>query len=259
MATPLTQRTTRQASQAAPATPAAPRRRRSRSRLGAHANSFPTRRGLGREEEAALVARAAAGDRLALTRLFEAHFPLAVRGALAFSGRGVAEEDLVGEASIGLIEAASRFDPSHGTRFMTYATWWVRRRVVQALARQARVVRVPRHRLGRASSRPLPREVSLSDGEESGGRSVAETLPAAGPTPEGAARRGEAIARLDHALVRLPARQQVVLRARFGLGGDGRRDEPRTLKSIAADLGVSKERVRQIEGEALSALRAALG
>src|SRR5438067_12145319 len=91
------------------------------TRIGAWAASFRRRRVLDREEEALLVESAARGDRAALAVLFEAHFPLLVKSALAFKGRGLDAEDLVGEACMGLVEALPRFDASRKLRFMTYA------------------------------------------------------------------------------------------------------------------------------------------
>lgn len=236
-------------------------RRRAASRLGAHAGSYPRRRRLGREEELVLVRRAAAGDREALSGLFEAHFPLAVRTAMAQEGRGLPLEDLIGEACVGLVEAVSRFDTRRGTRFMTYAIWWIRRRVVQAIAHQARNVRIPRHEWTAAARSPEgaaalhPRELSLSEASTGAGeRPLAELLPASTEPLEESIERDDQARVLRRALDALTPRQRWILERRFGLD----RPEESTLQALADELGLSKERVRQVEAQALARLRGSL-
>lgn len=229
-------------------------RGQSSSLLGAYAGSFADCPRLGREEEAELTRRAAAGERAAVERLIQCNFPLLVKSALGFRRRGLPLEDLLGEAMTGLLEAVSRFDPDRGFRFMTYAVWWVRRALVRAVATQSRNVRIPRHRAA-AEGAAWPREVSLT--EESGdeaSRGLEESLPTDDEPLDEILLRDQEREAVLAALDELPDRQRYVLEERFGL----RTDERRTLLDVAGDLGVTKERVRQIEGQALGRLERAL-
>jgi RNA polymerase nonessential primary-like sigma factor len=225
----------------------------SRSRLGAHADSFPCRRPITREEEVVLVAKAAAGDQEALTCLFEAHFPLLVRIALTYERPGLEAEDLIGEACVGFTEALSRFEPGHGTRLMTYASWWVRQHVVLALER-AKNVRLPRR--ARAQRGGSLYEVSLSDPPGDEVTISLEELIEAATSTDGGTRQSEMRHDLERALATLPERHRALLRRRFGL--DATPEDGITLRSLAGEMGVSRERVRQLEHDALAKMRAAL-
>ena len=234
----------------------APRSRRSgsgRSRLGAHADSFPCRKPITREEEVVLVAAAAGGDRDALTRLFEAHFPLLVRIALNYERPGLDAEDLIGEACVGFTEALSRFEPGRQTRFMTYASWWVRQHVVLALER-AKNVRLPRR--ARARMGCSLHEVSLSEPPGDETTLALEELVEAETSTDGDTVRCEMRHDLERALATLPERHRALLRRRFGL--DETPTDGITLRSLAGEMGVSRERVRQLEHDALDKMRDAL-
>jgi RNA polymerase primary sigma factor len=182
---------------------------------------------------------------VALTLLFEAHFPLVVRSAVAFAGRGILAEDLVGEACVGFLEAISRFDPARGFRLMTYATWWMRRRLAEAVAQQARAVRLPRRdRSAAGATREVPwSELPPAD------EARLSIAPDAAAALDRASRRNA----LRAAVGALRERERAVLVRHHGLSG---REE--TLAEIAHDFGVSKERVRQLEAAALARLRDAL-
>lgn len=224
-----------------------------RSRLGAHADSFPCRRPITREEEIVLVAQAAAGDRDALTCLFEAHFPLLVRIALNYERPGLEAEDLIGEACVGFTEALSRFEAGRGTRLMTYASWWVRQHVVLALER-AKNVRLPRR--ARAQRGGSLHEISLSDPPSDDMAIALEELVGAEFSTDGGTAQSEMRHDLERALATLPARHRALLRRRFGL--DLTPADGITLRSLAGEMGVSRERVRQLEHDALDKMRAAL-
>ena len=231
------------------------RRAQAGSLLGAYAGSFPSCRRLSKDEEAELTRAAAAGDRRALGCLIEANFPLIVKTSLAFRRRGLPLEDLLGEACMGLLEAVSRFDPDRGFRFMTYAVWWVRRALVSAVSTQSRNVRIPRHRAASTDPAAWPREVSLTDETDGENAWNLEELLEADDEPlDDLVQRDEESRAVHDALDGLPDRQRYVLEQRFGLITD----ETRTLKDVAGDLGVTKERVRQIEGQALGKIERAL-
>ena len=232
-------------------------RKGSGSLLGAYAGSFSDCPRLEREEELDLTRRAKAGDNQAVERLIQCHFPLLVKTALGFRRRGLPLEDLLGEATTGLLEAVRRFDPDRGFRFMTYAVWWVRRALVRAVATQSRNVRIPRHRASASGDEALawPREISLTDDGESDTPRGFEDLLDSGDEPlDETVHRNQECSAVRAALDELPDRQRYVLEERFGL----RTDEGRTLLDVAGDLGVTKERVRQIEGQALGKLERAL-
>jgi RNA polymerase primary sigma factor len=238
--------------------------------------------------ERELAYRIAAGDAAARDRLVRANLRLVVRIARDYRGKGLSLEDLVAEGNLGLVRAAEGFDPAAGCRFATYASYWVKQSIRSALNKTGHAVRLPHYAstlLGqwRRAEAELRDELSRPpEREEVAGRlgltpkqarvvARAEKAVASGRTGGAEADLGEFVAgewtapdapladaddrRAALAAVeRLGAREATILRLRFGLGGD----EPATLQQVGDTLGLTRERVRQIERDALAALRGRL-
>jgi RNA polymerase primary sigma factor len=243
---------------------------------------------LTREEERELARRKDAGDEAAKRRLIESNLRLVMSITRSYTRAGVPLLDLIQEGNLGLIRAVEKFDYRMGYKLSTYATWWIKQAVSRALADQGRTIRLPTHvaervrRLLRArrqlaqklSREPTPAELARETGEreervvdllslvddpvsldspvgdgESFFADLIEDESSAQPDERTAAelRHGE----LARALERLSPRMQRVLVLRFGLDGEN----ARTLEEIGVELGVTRERVRQLESRALRELR----
>lgn len=239
-------------------------------------------------------ARAAA----ARDRLIRANLRLVIAIARRFLGRGLELEDLVAEGNLGLIRATEDFDPgAFGTRFSTYASNWIKQSIQAAIADKAAPIRRPRYLVNilpgwlkaeDAMARELGREPAFDevadrlgipavrrdsvraalalpvvlpimdsggDGHGATDAPTPETIPGPDPEPIEALMEAEGLAELRRRLHRLTDRERDVLDARLGTGGAA----PETMLAIGRRLGISRERVRQIEGEALAKLGAAPG
>jgi RNA polymerase primary sigma factor len=243
------------------------------------------------QEEIELSNRAKQGDQRARQRLIEKNLRLVVSVAKKYRGYGLPFEDLIQEGNIGLMKAVEKFDPDRGFRFSTYATWWIRQAVQRAVADKGRMIRVPVHmsekirRVSRAYSElstELEREPSQEElasrlswtAEEV--RLTVEAMPDAtslnqpiGSGETSSSELGEFVKderasdtpgevigemeaeHLKEAIERLPERVRYVLVRRYGLVGL----EPATLAELADELDISRERVRQIQREAVKRLK----
>jgi RNA polymerase primary sigma factor len=238
-------------------------------------------------EEVALAKRIERGDLGAKQHLIEANLRLVVSIARRHLGRGLSFTDLIQEGSIGLIRAVEKFDYRRGYKFSTYGSWWIRQSIDRAVGHRGRAIRLPVHVLEKLSmvrrarealrarngaeptegevaaelgmSRAATRElvhlerlpVSLDepiseDGDTQRGDLIAGDGKDPGEAVTESAERGEVRLIVD----RLPSRQRRVIIERFGFEGD----EPRTLEEVGRGLGVTRERVRQIEKETLRKL-----
>jgi RNA polymerase sigma factor (sigma-70 family) len=241
-------------------------------------------------EEVELSRRAHAGDGVARRRLIEANLRLVVAIARRYQRRGIDLAELVQEGNLGLMHAVGKFDWRRGNRFSTYAAWWIRQAVLRAVRNQSRLVRLPAHvldawwrvvraerelavTLGREPTdeevahaaaitparltrlRECCRTVASLDAELEAGEEpllVHAVADEAAVDPYRLAEDGEAVARVEAELAVLSDRQRHVLRRRLGLDGE----RPATLEQLAEALGVTRERVRQIETVGLQRLRA---
>ncbi len=176
--------------------------------------------------------------------------------ARRYSGNGLSHDELCAEGHVGLVEAALRFDPSFNYSFSTYAVWWVRKRMVDALFRQGQAVRVPMYQIRlerrlRRGVRTRVQVVSLDEPGTDSERPRRERLADPEANPLARVLRGEQRERVRRIVDRLPQRERTILRLRFGLGGA----EPLSLRQLAARMGLSRERIRQIEQRCLELLR----
>jgi RNA polymerase nonessential primary-like sigma factor len=246
--------------------------------LGRYLYEIATRRRLSSGEEYQLASAARAGDAHARQKLIEHQLRLVVLLARRYCDKGLPQLDLIEEGNIGLLIAIEKFDPEMGHRFSTYAKWWIRQSIELALMTQPRVVHVPVHvtrALKRQLKKPADSQASavLKDSskfllyeaaggahaaqrsELSDGESIIDKVPAPEhDQPDWPVQLASQRDALLAALALLNPNEQIVIEGRFGL----RDDEVRTLESLAEQLKLSSERVRQIQGEALRKLRALL-
>ncbi len=242
------------------------------------------------DEEKKFARRILKGDEAARHRMIESNLRLVVKIARRYLNRGLPLLDLIEEGNLGLIHAVKKFDPERGFRFSTYATWWIRQTIERAIMNQARTVRLPIHIIKdinsvlRAARRlrqnqetqPTAAEIAEFMGREvedverllglhervtigSTGpagsddeRGLVDALPAASSAEPAACAQCEGVqAILDHWVWELSDKQRAVVERRFGLHGYRRL----TLEQIGEEIGVTRERVRQIQLEALQNLR----
>ncbi len=239
------------------------------------------------EEEVELAGRIRNGDRVALEKLTRANLRFVVSVAKQYQNQGLSLPDLINEGNLGLIKAAEKFDETRGFKFISYAVWWIRQSILQALAEQSRIVRLPLNQVGslnkisKAFARfeqeheRKPSAEELAEELDMPVDKIAETLKMSGrhvsvdaPFVEGEdnslidvmvnedspnADRGlinESLSKeIDRALATLTEREADIIRKFFGIG-----TPEMTLEEIGEELGLTRERVRQIKEKAIRRL-----
>jgi len=242
-----------------------------------------------RNEEVRLAIAIRRGEEEALNKLVRSNLRFVVSVAKKYQNQGVPLSDLINEGNLGLIRAAHKFDETKGIKFISYAVWWIRQAILQALAEQSRIVRVPLnragalHRIGRRSSallqelgreptvEEIAEELEISREEVERTLAISQThlsldapvtpgednrlldyLPDQySPGPEEEAYEHALKETVEDSLSTLKEREAKILRLYFGLDDQ----DPMTLEEIGALLGITRERVRQIKEKALLRLR----
>jgi RNA polymerase primary sigma factor len=256
--------------------------------LGAYLKRIAKFRLLPKDQEVELAKAIQRGDEGALNKLVEANLRFVVKVALGYRGCGLSLPDLINEGNVGLLEAARRYSPDYNVKFITYAVWWIRQAIMQALAVGGGAVRIPLRKARLASRLDEVRaDLSQQLQAEPTDSEVAEEMDLDAGDLEGVMRRGgqQALFRddigleqqigrelyesrqlppADHELIRrsfreeverllgsLAPRERLIVELRFGLG----EEDPMTLEEVGKRLKLSRERVRQIEERAKQKLR----
>ena len=242
---------------------------------------------ISRDEEAELARRIRVDDQEALDKLVRSNLRFVVSVAKKYQNQGVSLSDLINEGNLGLIRAAHKFDETKGIKFISYAVWWIRQAILQALAEQSRIVRVPLnragtlHRIGKRSSallqelgrEPTPEEIAKRSalplrkvrlilesckkplsletpiGEDSDLGDFLEDKRT--PSPVDSLLTDDLTAQVERALSGLSEKEAQILRLRFGIGEEGEH----TLEEVGQRFDVTRERIRQIEAKALRKLK----
>jgi RNA polymerase primary sigma factor len=237
-------------------------------------------------EERELATKIGNGDTAARDRMVRANLRLVVNIARGYSGKGLGLQDLIEEGNLGLLRAVEGFDPAMGTRFSTYASYWIKQSIKRALINSGKTIRIPAYMVEllskwrRANARlteelgrsPTPEEIARvlglpkkklpiikkaikiynatpqTDQSEAGWTLSDMVMDEGQMTPEDAMMESDSLHHVMGMLATMDQREATVLRMRFGLDNH----EPRTLKEIGEQLGLTRERVRQIETEALN-------
>ena len=241
------------------------------------------------EEEVELAKRIKEGDQKALDKLIKANLRFVVSVSKQYQNQGLSLPDLINEGNLGLIKAAQRFDETRGFKFISYAVWWIRQSILQALAEQARIVRLPLNKIGSinkinktlsnleqefereptAEEIASERDCSARDVKESmknSGRHISMDAPLSQseegtlydvldnkdtPSPDQKLIQESLRKEIDRAISTLTEREANIIRMYFGIG----QKNPSTLEEIGSELGLTRERVRQIKEKAVRRLK----
>ena len=243
------------------------------------------------EEEVELAKRIRIGDQIALEKLTKANLRFVVSVSKQYQNQGLSLPDLINEGNLGLIKAAQRFDETRGFKFISYAVWWIRQSILQALAEQSRIVRLPLNKIGsinkinKAFSRleqvferePTAEEIAtvlevtefdvkesmknagrhvsvdapLSSGEEQSSTMLDVMENAETPSPENGLINESLRKEIERALKTLKPREADIVRCYFGLDGT----HPLSLEEIGEKFDLTRERVRQIKEKAIRRLK----
>lgn len=240
-------------------------------------------------QEVVLARRIKAGDDKALERLIKANLRFVVSVSKQYQNQGLSLPDLINEGNLGLIKAAQRFDETRGFKFISYAVWWIRQSILQALAEQARIVRLPLNKIGSINKinktfaeleQLYEREPSVNEvaqALELGTEDVKESLKSASrhismdapllqeeegtmydvltnndtPSPDKGLLTDSLRKEIERVLSTLSLREADIIRLYFGLN----RKHPHTLEEIGAEFHLTRERVRQIKEKAIKRLK----
>ena len=243
------------------------------------------------DEEVELARRIKSGDQTALEKLTKANLRFVVSVSKQYQNQGLSLPDLINEGNLGLIKAGQRFDETRGFKFISYAVWWIRQSILQALAEQSRIVRLPLNKIGSINKinktyssleqeyerEPTPDEIAtileitaddVKEAMKINGRHVSMDAPlVAGeddansmydvmisedsPTPDNGLIHESLRREIERALTTLTAREADVVRLYFGLCGE----HPKTLEEIGEKFDLTRERVRQIKEKAIRRLK----
>lgn len=241
------------------------------------------------EEEVELARRIKKGDKVALGKLVKANLRFVVSVAKQYQNQGMSLPDLINEGNLGLIKAAQRFDETRGFKFISYGVWWIRQAILQSLAEQARIVRLPVNKIGsinkinRAFARleqeferePSSQEIAdvlqlapeeVKEVLKSNGRTVSMDAPISSeedndmydvlenddnPSPDKHLMNESLTYEIERALSTLSPREAKVIKLYFGIN----LKHPLTLEEIGEELGLTRERVRQIKEKALKRIQ----
>jgi RNA polymerase primary sigma factor len=241
------------------------------------------------EDEVVLARKIKAGDNEALKKLVKANLRFVVSVAKQYQNQGITLPDLINEGNLGLMKAAQRFDETRGFKFISYAVWWIRQAILQALAEQSRIVRLPVNKIGsinrinRAFARleqtyerePSSQEIAdllemipedVKEALKTNGRTVSMDAPISSeednnmydvipsndaPSPDKNLINESLAYEIERALCTLSPREAKVLKLYFGLG----MKHPYTLEEIGEELSLTRERVRQIKEKAIKRIQ----
>ena len=240
------------------------------------------------EEEVELARKIKAGDQNALEKLTKANLRFVVSVSKQYQNQGLSLPDLINEGNLGLIKAAQRFDETRGFKFISYAVWWIRQSILQALAEQSRIVRLPLNKIGsinkafarleqeferpptaaelaetldmtldevkqsmKNAGRHVSMDAPLKDGDESSSNMYDVLQTGDTPSPDTDLMTESLRKEIERSLRTLTPREADVVRLYFGLNGE----HPMTLEEIGERFDLTRERVRQIKEKAIRRLK----